>query len=286
MLHIPVLLDNVVEGLNLAPGKYVVDCTLGDAGHAEAILRATAPDGKLLGIDADPVALQRAQEFLHEYRDRVIMVQRSFNHLQEIIAQAGGAPVDVILFDLGWSLPQVKERGRGFSFMADEPLDMRYDPNAGQTAAELINTSTQDELTRILRLYGEEKQAREIARGLIAARPVESTQDVVHAVMEVYHGRHGKIHPATKTFQALRIATNNELEVLEAALPQAVAALSSGGRIAVITFHSLEDRIVKQFFKAEKQIRVITKKPIVAHAEELRQNPAARSAKLRIAEKV
>ncbi len=286
MRHTPVLLQEVVEGLNLAPGKYVVDCTLGDAGHAEAMLRATAPNGILLGIDVDPVALQRAQEFLHEYRDRVIMVQRSFKYLQEIIAEQDGAPVHAMLFDLGWSMQQVKERGRGFSFMTDEPLDMRYDPASGMTAAELINTSTPDELTRILRLYGEEQQARAIARGLIAARPIKSTQDVVRAVEAVYRGRRGKINPATKTFQALRIATNNELAVLEAALPQAVSALASGGRIAVITFHSLEDRIVKQFFKKEPALRLVNKKPLRATAEELRQNPAARSAKLRIAEKV
>src|SRR3989338_5843674 len=255
MRHTPVLLQEVVEGLNLAPGKYVVDCTLGDAGHAEAILRATAPSGKLLGIDADPVARQRAQEFLHEYRDRVIMVQRSFTYLQEIIAEHHGAQVDVVLFDLGWSMQQVKERGRGFSFMADEPLDMRYDPTSSMTAGELINTSTPDELTRLLRLYGEEARAREIARELIAARPIKSTQDVVRAVMAVYRGRHGKIHPATKTFQAFRIATNNELEVLAAALPQAVAALSSGGRVAVITFHSLEDPTAKHFFKKKPPLR-------------------------------
>jgi len=194
--------------------------------------------------------------------------------------------VHAMLFDLGWSMQQVKERGRGFSFMTDEPLDMRYDPASGMTAAELINTSTPDELTRILRLYGEEQQARAIARGLIAARPIKSTQDVVRAVEAVYRGRRGKINPATKTFQALRIATNNELAVLEAALPQAVSALASGGRIAVITFHSLEDRIVKQFFKKEPALRLVNKKPLRATAEELRQNPAARSAKLRIAEKV
>mgnify|MGYP001591475202 FL=1 len=169
--------------------------------------------------------------------------------------------------------------------MQDEPLDMRYDTGAGETAAEIINQSSVQELTRILRLYGEEPQARAIAEAL-HARSVARTTDVVRAVEKVYHGRRGRLNPATKTFQAFRIATNDELGALEDALPQAVAVLEPGGRIAVITFHSLEDRIVKQFFKQEKQVRIITKKPIVARAEEVARNPAARSAKLRIAEKI
>ncbi|MEK7102432.1 MAG: 16S rRNA (cytosine(1402)-N(4))-methyltransferase RsmH, partial [Patescibacteria group bacterium] len=206
-------------------------------------------------------------------------------NLQAIAEANHIRPVHAILFDLGWSMPQVKERGRGFSFMQDEPLDMRFDLTQGETAAELINRSTVDELARILRLYGEEPQARAIAEAL-HARSVARTTDVVRAVEDAHRGHRGRMHPATLTFQAFRIAVNDELGALKDALPQAVDILEPNGRLAVITFHSLEDRIVKQFFKQEKHIRIITKKPIVASAREVRENPAARSAKLRIAEKV
>lgn len=298
MSHIPVLLNEVMEGLALSPNENAIDCTLGDGGHAAAILERISPDGKLLGMDRDPAAIVRARKLLFPSpqpspsrgegasKNRAMLVHDSFRNLEALVKSHHFKPVHAILFDLGWSMPQVKERGRGFSFMQDEPLDMRFDPTLGETAAELINRSTVAELARILRLYGEEPRARQIAEALYRARPVARTTDVVQAVAELYHGHRGRIHPATLTFQALRIAVNDELEALKEALPQAVDILEPSGRLVVITFHSLEDRIVKQFFKQEKRVRIITKKPIVASAREVRENPAARSAKLRIAQKV
>ncbi|MEK7481531.1 MAG: 16S rRNA (cytosine(1402)-N(4))-methyltransferase RsmH [Patescibacteria group bacterium] len=283
MSHIPVLVSEVVEGLALTQTSHVIDCTLGDGGHALAMLERAAT---LLGIDADPAAIASAHQRLKRFGNRAMLVHDSFRNLQTIADAHQFRPIHAILFDLGWSMPQVKERGRGFSFMQDEPLDMRFDPTQGETAAELINRSTVDELARILRLYGEEPRARAIAEALYRARPVARTTDAVRAIETVYDKRRGRIHPATLTFQALRIAVNDELGALKDALPQAVNMLEPNGRLAVITFHSLEDRIVKQFFKGEKRIRIITKKPIVARVEEVTQNPAARSAKLRIAEKL
>lgn len=286
MRHIPVLQNEVVEGLALSPNDVVVDCTLGDGGHALSMLERTAPSGSLLGIDRDPAAIESASQLLKNFGNRAMLVHDSFRNVRAI-AEAHRFPrPHAILFDLGWSMPQVKERGRGFSFLADEPLDMRFDPTQDETAAELINGSSVSELARILRLYGEEPRARQIAEALYRARPVARTTDVVRAVAEVYRGYRGRIHPATLTFQALRIAVNDELGALKEALPQAVDLLEKGGRLAVITFHSLEDRIVKQFFKQEKRVRIITKKPIVASAREVRENPAARSAKLRIVERI
>lgn len=286
MRHIPVLIEEVMGGLNVSSGKNVIDCTLGDGGHAAAILERISPDGKLLGMDLDPVAIDRARELIGKYGNCAMLVHDSFRNLEALVKSHHFKPVHAILFDLGWSMPQVKERGRGFSFMQDEPLDMRFDPTQDETVAGLVNRSTVVELTRILRLYGEEPRARQIAEALYLARPVARTTDVVRAVAEVYRGHRGRIHPATLTFQALRISVNDELEALKEALPQAVDILESNGRLAVITFHSLEDRIVKQFFKQEKRMRIITKKPIVASAREVRENPAARSAKLRIAERI
>lgn len=286
MRHIPVLLNDVMEGLALSPNEHVVDCTLGDGGHALSMLERTAPGGRLVGIDRDPEAIERVRQLLKNFENRAMLVHDSFRNLRAIVEAHHFPRPHAILFDLGWSMPQVKERGRGFSFMQDEPLDMRFDPTQGETAAELINGSTVAELARILRLYGEESRARQIAEALYRARPVARTTDVVKAVGEVYRGRRGRIHPATLTFQALRIAVNDELGALKEALPQAVDLLEKGGRLAVITFHSLEDRIIKQYFKTEKRVRIITKKPIVASAREVRENPAARSAKLRVAERI
>lgn len=295
MRHISVLLNDVMEGLALSPNEHVVDCTLGDGGHAAAVLERTAPDGSLLGIDRDPAAIASASQLLPE--NRAMLVHDSFRNLRAIVEAHQFPRPHAILFDLGWSMPQVKERGRGFSFMQDEPLDMRFDPTKDETAAELVNRSSVSELARILRLYGEEPRARQIAEALYRARPVARTTDVVKAVascLPLYKGEikrgyrdgRARLHPATLTFQALRIAVNDELGALKDALPQAVDVLEPSGRIAVITFHSLEDRIVKQYFKTEKRVRIITKKPIVASAREVRENPAARSAKLRIVEKL
>lgn len=298
--HVPVLLKKTIDALNLTSGKNIVDCTLGDAGHSEAILEKTAPNGKLLGIDADAEAVLRAKRFLYRFEDRTILVRENFINLSKILAE-NNFQTDAILMDLGWSSPQFEERGRGFSFMKDEPLDMRYEAgqNRALTAAEILNSYPQKDLEKIFHFYGEEKFSAEIAKAIMTEREnkkIARTTDLVEIILRVYREqlhtdkeipRIGDIHPATKIFQALRIEVNQELEVLKKVLPDAIAALQPGGRLAIITFHSLEDRIVKQFFKKieNKEIKLVNKKPIIAGAEELKENPRARSAKLRVAEK-
>jgi len=300
MRHVPVLLTEVLASLQLKPGMNVVDCTLGDAGHSEAMLEAISPKGKLLGIDADPEAILRAKQYLHRFGDRAVFARDNFEHIKKIVDENKFGPIEAILMDLGWSSPQFAERGRGFSFEKDETLDMRYSGNsAGQTAAEIVNTYTKDELAGVFKKYGEEHLSKEIAEAIVVARkakPIERTGEFVEIVLATYRKKLkstkevpwiGGLHPATKVFQALRIETNREFEVLRGALPQALEALAPGGRLAVITFHSGEDRIVKQYFKSveSQTITLITKKPIVASDAELQQNTRARSAKLRVVEK-
>ena len=276
----------------------------------------------LLGIDADPESLLRAKQFLRTCDDRTVFVRDNFSGLKRIIKETAFGPVDGILFDLGWSTPQFDERGRGFSFQhPEEPLDMRYDtrmdcehvadsPPAtsfdGQplygpcTAAELVNNMSESELGRLFRTYGEEKYAKAIAKAIVEKRKefaIETVGDLNSVILAVYREKLktdkeipwiGGIHPATKVFQALRIAVNDELGVLKKVLPDAVEALVESGRIAVISFHSLEDNIVKHFFKSQKgkTLNILTKKPIVCSDAERKENPRARSAKLRIAEKI
>jgi 16S rRNA (cytosine1402-N4)-methyltransferase len=300
MRHIPVLLNESIEALQLKPGSSVVDCTLGDAGHAEEILKRTAPEGKLLGIDADPEAILRASKYLHEFGERVKLVRNNFINLKQIIETEKFGPVQGILLDLGWSSPQFEERGRGFSFQKDEPLNMRFDGNHGLTAADIVNNEEEKELERIFRNYGEEKLAGRIAEAIYKYRKrvkIEKTSQLVEIILAVYRKKLGTdkevpwiggMHPATKVFQALRIAVNDELNVLELTLPQAIEVLAPGGRLAVISFHSLEDRIVKHYFKKQnsKTINIITKKPIECGEEEAKNNPRARSAKMRVVEKL
>lgn len=299
MRHVPVLLTEVIDSLQLKPGMSVVDCTLGDAGHSEAILERTAPDGHLLGLDLDPESLLRAKQYLYRFGERANFVRSNFVHLKEIVDREHFVSVQAILMDLGWSSPQFAERGRGFSFEKDEPLDMRYG-STNETAESIVNTYSQKELELIFKNYGEEKLAKEIASAIIARRadmPFQTTAALVAVILVVYREKlHstkeipwvGGIHPATKVFQALRIVVNKELDVLKEALPQAVGLLAPGGRLAVISFHSLEDRIVKHFFQTQenKTLKIITKKPLVASEEELKNNPRARSAKLRVIEKI
>lgn len=302
----PVLLKEVVESLELKSGMNIIDCTLGDGGHSEQILEATAPQGKLLGIDADPESLLRAKKYLHRFGDRVLYVRSNFSNLAQVMRDTSFGPVNGVIIDLGWSSPQFEERGRGFSFQnKDEPLDMRYDVRSeenggGKTAADIVNTISEEELERLFREYGEEQAAKDIAKAIVEQRKkkkFERVGDLVDAILAVFRKKLGTnkevpwvggLHPATKIFQALRIAVNDELGVIEKVLPEAVAILAPGGRLAVITFHSLEDRIVKHFFKAKdsKTIRIITKKPITAGEEEHANNPRARSAKLRVIEKL
>ncbi len=303
MRHVPVLLNEVVEGLDLKSGDRVIDCTLGDAGHAEKILEAINPQGTLLGIDADPEALLRAKQYLYRFGERAQFVRDNFVHLKTIAEKHNFTPVNAILMDLGWSSPQFAERGRGFSFQNDEPLDMRYGGSSAaglQTSAELLATAPREELERIFREYGEEKLSREIAAAIMGSRadaPIERTGQLTEIILETYRKKlHSKkeipwiggLHPATKIFQALRIAVNDEFGVLETVLPQAIDILAPGGRLAVITFHSGEDRMVKHFFKKYqgKLLTLITAKPIVPSEQEVEHNPRAGSAKLRIIQKL
>ena len=290
--HTPVLLAAVLHGLRpRADGRYV-DATVGNGGHAESILAASAPSGRLLGLDADPEALAVARRRLAPFGERAVPVASNFRQLGRVAAEHGFEPVDGIVMDLGISSRQLDVGGRGFSFRHDEPLDMRFDPTSGESAAELLERADESEIADILYQFGEEHRSRRLARAIVRQRersPIRSTQDLVRVVEAALGPRRGRIHPATKTFQALRIAVNGELEALETVLPAAARLLAPGGRLAVIAFHSLEDRRVKQFFRAggtaDAPLAELTRKPIVPSADEVTNNPRARSAKLRLAER-
>lgn len=306
--HVPVLVAEVVAALEPRAGGAYVDCTVGAGGHAEAILEAAAPDGRVLGLDADASALALADSRLRRFGQRVTLVQRNFSELAAVLAENRFGQVQGVLFDLGVSSMQLDRADRGFSFAADGPLDMRMNPHEGHTAADAVNALPERELVRILFEYGEEPRARRIARAIVGRRaqaPFRSTGDLARVIATAAGGDRGqRIHPATRSFQALRIAVNDELGRLELALPVALEALAPGGRLAVISFHSLEDRIVKRFLQskvgrcvcpaglpvcvcgARAQIRLITKKPLIAGPEEQARNPRSRSAKLRAAEKL
>ena len=304
--HIPVLLAEVIEGLSpRADGRYL-DGTLGAGGHAEAILQTAAPSGRLLGLDCDAAALAAARQRLAAFGERVMTVHASYEAMGQIAPLQDFAPLDGILLDLGLSSMQLDDPTRGFAFRSGGPLDMRFDPTADiPTAADLVNTLHEDDLAQILRDFGEERHARRIARAIAAARPIHTTIELATLIERVApRSPHAAIHPATRTFQALRIAVNDELGALERTLPIALSLLAPGGRLAVISFHSLEDRIVKQFMRREatdclcppKQpicachhraaLRLITRKPIVPGEAETAANPRARSARLRIAERL
>lgn len=304
--HVPILVTEVLDGLAVKPGGYYLDATVGGGGHAAAILEAAAPGGRLLGLDRDPEAAARAAMHLKLFGDRAQVVPMSYVHLTTALHRAGFPPLDGVLFDLGFSSWQVDDPMRGFAFRADGPLDMRFDPTGDDTPASvLVNQLSEAELVDLLRRYGEEPHSHRIARAIVAARPIRSTGHLAEVIVAtVGRARGERLHPATRTFQALRIAVNHELEGLAEALPQAVAALRPGGRLAVITFHSLEDRVVKQFLKQEERgcicppkapvctcgrtptLQNITRKPIIPSAEEIAANPRSRSAKLRVAEKL
>jgi 16S rRNA (cytosine1402-N4)-methyltransferase len=292
----------------LAPksGDTCVDGTLGGAGHAEAILQATGPAGRLLGLDRDPDAVVRSAARLARFGARAILVQASFRQMTAVAAANGITQATAILLDLGISSWQLSAGDRGFSFQFSGPLDMRMDPDAWLTAAEILNEWPQEGLADVIYRYGEETRSRRIARAIISARPLETTTQLAEVVAKALGGQHGgqRIHPATRTFQALRIAVNDELAALEEALPQMVSLLAPGGRFAVLTFHSLEDRIVKQFIQRESRdcvcppdlpvchcehratLRPVTRKPISPGQDEITANPRSRSAKLRAAEKI
>ena len=291
-VHTSVLLESVLEALRPRPGVgfQALDCTVGGGGHSFGLLERSAPDGRLVGLDADAGALAEASTRLAPFAGRFTLLNRNFRELADVAADL--PPVDAIVFDLGLSSMQLESSGRGFSFRFDEPLDMRFDPNLDMpTAADLLNSLPEGELERILREYGEEPRARRLARTIVhrrAQRPFERTGDLVAAVTAALGPARGRIHPATRTFQALRIAVNDELEALEAGLDAALRLLKPGGRMAVISFQSLEDRIVKWRFRGWADaglLQILTRKPQVPTLDEIRQNPRARSAKLRVAER-
>jgi 16S rRNA (cytosine1402-N4)-methyltransferase len=284
-------------------GLYV-DGTLGAGGHAWGILQASRPDGQLLGMDVDPQALELAQAKLAEFGDRAILVQASYCTLGKQLVKLGWRRVDGILLDLGLSSMQLDTQTRGFSFQTEAPLDMRFDPAGKVCAADLVNNLDESELAELLFRYGEERRSRQVARAIVRARPIQTTTQLAQVVAGVTSGGKSGIHPATRTFQALRIAVNGELAALQEILPQTLEALTPGGRLAVISFHSLEDRMVKQFIRTESKdcicpprqpvctcghkatMRELTNKPVRPQEGEIKNNPRSRSARLRIAERI
>ncbi len=310
-MHRSVLYQEIIHELRPRQNGYYVDATVGAGGHAWGILQASSPSGRLLGLDVDPQALELARHRLQEFGERAVLVRASYIALNEQLADLGWAEVDGILLDLGMSSMQVDTAERGFSFLVEAPLDMRFDPDNPVRAADLVNELPESELADIIYHYGEERRARQVARAIVAARPIHTTVQLAQVVSRVVRAasrskdrqQHG-IHPATRTFQALRIAVNRELDALEAVLPQCIKTLTTGGRLAVIAFHSLEDRIVKQFFRRESQdcicpprqpvctcghkasLKEISRRPITPQSAEIEQNPRARSARLRVAEKL
>ncbi|MBM3127816.1 MAG: 16S rRNA (cytosine(1402)-N(4))-methyltransferase RsmH [Chloroflexi bacterium] len=283
--HVSVLLQPVIEFLAPRDGGRYIDATLGAGGHAAGILDASVPAGRLLGLDADPNALAIAAQNLERFGARAQLIHSNFENLSAVAAAHGFAFADGIVLDLGISSMQLSDAARGFSFLTDGALDMRFNPDDPATAADLVNTLREKELADLIFESGEERASRRIARAIVYARPIHTAQQLA-AVIERALGRRGRIHPATRTFQALRIAVNRELNVLDRVLPQIVETLKPGGRVAIIAFHSLEDRRVKQFFRAAEQLRVLTKHPLQPTDDEIAVNPRSRSAKLRVAEKV
>ncbi|MCP9438507.1 MAG: 16S rRNA (cytosine(1402)-N(4))-methyltransferase RsmH [Nitrospira sp.] len=294
--HVPVLATEVTEWILSQNPRVILDCTVGYGGHAEMLLRNSDSTVKLIGLDRDGEAIAYSRERLAEFGDRVTFKQMDYRDLKCGLMEMGISQVGGVLFDLGVSSPQFDDPRRGFSFREDGPLDMRMDQTAGMTAATLVNREPEHTLADIIYRYGDERYARRIARAIVRARernPIETTGElasiITGAVPSAY--RHGRIHCATRTFQALRIAVNRELESLEPALYDAADLLVPGGRMCVVSFHSLEDRIVKRVFRALAQgpgarLSVLTKKPIAPTDEECRTNPRARSAKLRVAERM
>ena len=289
--HTPVLPEETIEALAVQPGGRYIDCTLGAGGHAAAILDRSSPGGQLLGIDADPEAIKIAGVRLEAYSSSTLLINQNFVNLKDICIKYHFFPVHGVLFDLGLSSVQLDGSGRGFSFRHDAPLDMRFSPSQQVTAADIVNTSSEAELARLIKTFGEESRGGKIARYIVQQRPIKTTLKLAEIVEQATGGRRGRIHPATKTFQALRIAVNQELEHLQSALEQAIDLLGFEGRLVVISYHSLEDRIVKHFMHREAsgeeaRLRLINKKVIIPSLAEVQFNPRSRSAKLRAAERI
>ncbi len=307
--HVPVMVKEVIDYLNCSSGKAYVDGTLGGGGHARAILDAIGAEGCLVGIDRDPDAIAYAGKSFHRYKPNVQIFHDNYTNLPQILSRLHITGVDGILLDLGLSLYQLEGSGRGFSFMREEPLDMRMNPEQGRTAEAIVNRLSEKELADIIGRYGEESWAFRIAKSIVAARrqqAIRSSLQLAEVVKKAIPARHrrGRIHPATRTFQAIRIAVNQELEALERFLDEAVNFLNPGGRLCILSFHSLEDRIVKERFKAlargcncpphfpmcvcgkTPQVSILTKKPVRPGQAEVQANPKARSARLRAAERL
>ncbi|MCL5995928.1 MAG: 16S rRNA (cytosine(1402)-N(4))-methyltransferase RsmH [Chloroflexi bacterium] len=311
-MHTPVLFDEVISALRPRAGGRYLDATVGGGGHTAGLLSASHPDGRVLGTDADATAIDRATERLRPFGARVSLRQAWLDQAPGLARELGFVPLNGALVDLGLSSNQLDDPQRGFSFMRDGPLDMRFDTTRGLPASELINQSDVESLKELLRDYGEVERARQVAEAIWAARPIHTTAQLREAINGVARSR-GRIHPATQVFQALRIAVNDELWRLSKALPQLIDVLAPAGRLAVITFHSLEDRIVKRAFRdaslerddqpgfgepvwlsaqgpgvsaGSAQVRLVNKKPIEPSETEVAANPRARSAKLRVVEKV
>ena len=305
-VHVPVLVDEVIAALQPRPGGKFIDCTIGLGGHAEAILEEISPSGTLLGIDADPDAIKIGKDRLSDYGETVTLVNDNFINLEAISERCHFHPVDGILFDLGVSSLQLDTAERGFSFHLDAPLDMRFNPEQGLTASDIVNRFSEQELAKLIETYGEERHSRRIARYIAQNRPVTTTAELAQLVQQasVASSRRSRIHPATRTFMALRIAVNSELQNLELALKQTPNLLRLGGRLAVISYHSLEDRIVKQFIRLAASscvcppgtiicrcghvptLKLISRKVIKPTSLEIESNPRSRSARLRIAERL
>ena len=303
--HVPVMLSEVLEGLNLRPGGRYVDCTVGAGGHALAIIEGASPGGALLGIDRDPQAIEVASRALARFGEDVTLVQGNFSEIGRICRQYAFVPVQGVLLDLGLSSLQLDEAERGFSFQRSGPLDMRFDAEQELTAAEIVNLYPEAALADVLWRYGEETDARRIARRIVDSRPLRTTTELAKVVEEAVGGRvRRQSHPATRTFQALRIAVNQELLSLEAALPQAYGLLGDLGRLVVLSYHSLEDRSVKQFIQRESRdcicpprqpvctcghkagLRQVSRGALRPSADEVERNPRSRSARLRVAERL
>ena len=302
--HVPVLLNETIEGLQVQPGRYFIDCTVGSGGHATAILERILPGGKLLGIDADAEAIRIAEARFSDYSEVVSLVNDNFVNLKAICSKYKLYPVDGILLDLGVSSQQLDTAQRGFSFQREAPLDMRFDSRQGLTAADIINTFPEQELAHIIKEYGEERHSRRIAQHVVQSRPITSTVQLAQVVEQTLVRKRARIHPATRTFMAFRIAVNRELDNLKVALEQTINLLRFRGRLVVISYHSLEDRIVKEFMRREASsclcppgtivcrcghvpsLKLISRKAIRPTSLEIESNPRSRSAKMRIAERL
>ena len=294
--HLPVMPSEVLSWLQPHSGGIYVDCTVGYCGHAKEILRASQPHGIVLGIDRDVQAINAARQELQSFGDRAILVKAHFMELKQILVERGIPRVHGVLFDLGVSSPQFDEPSRGFSFRSEGPLDMRMDQSSGRTAADIVNELDEADLADMIYRLGEERYSRRIARAIVSARrrqTLTNTHQLVSVIESAVpgHYRRGRIHCATRTFQALRIAVNNELDHLETSFRDAADALAPGGRLCVISFHSLEDRIVKQTFKGLSsqsggELEILTKRPQVPSDDERNRNPRSRSAKLRVMQRI